>query len=218
MENKKIITNSVLTLEQKDFLRAFLQTDLKKTFYLTGGTALAAFYLQHRDSDDLDFFTEIQFDIEPILSFLKSLSKIKNFDFEKKFDRRIFLLHYQDKQKKLKVEFTQYPFSAVKKRRKVDGLYIDSLEDILVNKLMALSDRCDPKDYVDLYFILKGQPRFKLGKFITKAEKKFGIRGLKYIISAHLLEKIDYSPVSFIKPVSFKEMSSFLQKTARGLL
>ncbi|PYS37916.1 MAG: hypothetical protein DMG14_19585 [Acidobacteria bacterium] len=27
-------------------------------FYLSGGTALSAYYLNHRDSDDLDFFSE----------------------------------------------------------------------------------------------------------------------------------------------------------------
>src|SRR5262249_5228082 len=35
----------------------FAQPDAA-TFYLTGGTALAAFYLNHRVSDDLDFFSD----------------------------------------------------------------------------------------------------------------------------------------------------------------
>lgn len=30
-------------------------------FYLTGGTALSAYYLNHRISDDLDFFSEQEF-------------------------------------------------------------------------------------------------------------------------------------------------------------
>jgi len=32
--------------------------DIEKNFFLTGGTALAVFYLHHRLSDDLDLFTK----------------------------------------------------------------------------------------------------------------------------------------------------------------
>lgn len=31
---------------------------LRKQFYFTGGTALSAIYLHHRESEDLDFFSE----------------------------------------------------------------------------------------------------------------------------------------------------------------
>lgn len=41
-------------------------------FYLTGGTALGRFYLNHRYSDDLDFFvnknTEFRADVQKVLS------------------------------------------------------------------------------------------------------------------------------------------------------
>ena len=47
----------ILTPFQSAFLKAFSQSPLNDRFYLTGGTALAAFYLQHRLSEDLDFFT-----------------------------------------------------------------------------------------------------------------------------------------------------------------
>jgi predicted nucleotidyltransferase component of viral defense system len=33
-------------------------------FYLTGGTALAAYYLRHRLSEDLDFFAEKEFELK----------------------------------------------------------------------------------------------------------------------------------------------------------
>lgn len=35
-------------------------------FYLTGGTALACFYLKHRQSNDLDFFTSVEEIIESL--------------------------------------------------------------------------------------------------------------------------------------------------------
>jgi hypothetical protein len=52
-------TLNILTPLQRRFLDAFSKTELTKDFFLTGGTALAHFYLQHRLSEDLDFFTEV---------------------------------------------------------------------------------------------------------------------------------------------------------------
>lgn len=47
----------ILTSLQEEVLRIFDETEEAELFYLTGGTALAAFYLQHRLSRDLDLFT-----------------------------------------------------------------------------------------------------------------------------------------------------------------
>lgn len=43
------------------------------------------------------------------------------------------------------------------------GLPVDSLEDIAVGKLLALFGRADPKDFVDLYFLLAVEKRFDFG-------------------------------------------------------
>jgi predicted nucleotidyltransferase component of viral defense system len=53
-----ISDNPLLTRDQKDLLLRFRDSPLCRRFYLTGGTALAAFYLHHRLSEDLDFFSE----------------------------------------------------------------------------------------------------------------------------------------------------------------
>jgi hypothetical protein len=47
---------TILTPIQSNFLIEFFH--LTQEFYLTGGTALSAFYLQHRFSEDLDLFTQ----------------------------------------------------------------------------------------------------------------------------------------------------------------
>src|SRR2546428_1111807 len=50
--------SSVLTPLQQQVLVALFDNGLAdRGYYLTGGTALSAVYLQHRYSDDLDFFT-----------------------------------------------------------------------------------------------------------------------------------------------------------------
>lgn len=68
------------TREQKIILDEVKQSDfLKSHFYFTGGTALSAAYLHHRYSDDLDFFSEKQFDNQTIFT----LEELKDF-FRKK--------------------------------------------------------------------------------------------------------------------------------------
>ena len=42
--------------------------------------------------------------------------------------------------------------------------------DILANKLMAMTDRRDPKDYVDVYFILQDYPSMKIEDSIRQQE------------------------------------------------
>jgi predicted nucleotidyltransferase component of viral defense system len=50
-------SNGLLTALQKAFLTLFAEVPDQNQFYLTGGTALAEFYLGHRLSFDLDLFT-----------------------------------------------------------------------------------------------------------------------------------------------------------------
>lgn len=47
------VVNPVLTPFQEELLRAIAGTEIGEAFFLTGGTALAAFYLHHRLSEDL---------------------------------------------------------------------------------------------------------------------------------------------------------------------
>jgi predicted nucleotidyltransferase component of viral defense system len=61
----------VLTDRQVAFLKAVGESSIAKNFYLTGGTALTAFYLGHRYSEDLDFFSETEIDTLPLNVFLK---------------------------------------------------------------------------------------------------------------------------------------------------
>jgi predicted nucleotidyltransferase component of viral defense system len=51
--------SSFLSKHQLDFLDFFSKEKrLRERFYFTGGTALSEYYLHHRRSIDLDFFSE----------------------------------------------------------------------------------------------------------------------------------------------------------------
>jgi len=61
---------------------------LTSNFYFTGGTALSKYYLQHRYSDDLDFFSEKQIDQQLIFSIISSWKNKLGF----RFNSRLILV------------------------------------------------------------------------------------------------------------------------------
>lgn len=200
---------NILTKLQEHFLAYFEKSELSKHFYFTGGTALSYVYLQHRRSYDLDFFTDNKtaLDIDAILSFLHSIAEIEKINYEKIYDRKIFLISAPDES--LKVEFTFYPFKNIAPRRKIGDLWIDSFEDIFVNKLAALADRDEIKDVIDVYFILKERERNYILWGLKKVKEKFGIEGIEYVIQrkfTNLSEKMEDEPY-LIKPIeNYKEL------------
>lgn len=184
--SKKIKDNSILTPYQKIFLEEFAKSDLRHVFRLTGGTALSAFYLEHRLSDDIDFFSSEKIPFYIPEEFLKKLSFIKNITHTRLFDRNIFTLKLKDTAF-LKVEFTYYPLKNIEEPITVDNLLIDSFLDIVVNKLCAIADRLDAKDYVDVYFAIRNS-NLSLEDLINLAEKKCEIMGIRHILQSRLLQ------------------------------
>lgn len=82
----KILTENQLKILEKISNDNFLIRD----FYLTGGTALAEFYLKHRFSEDLDFFSEQEFDATAIAVFFQKNKTADNaFDInDKSYSRK----------------------------------------------------------------------------------------------------------------------------------
>ena len=161
----------VLTRDQTRFIELFtLHPELLTHFYLSGGTALAAYYFHHRESDDLDFFTDTSISLPAVTACMhqaKTELGAKKITYEHLYDRHIFMVETTPL---LKVEFTLYPFPHLAPAMKKEGLLVDSLLDIGANKLFALFDRNEPKDFVDLYFILK---KLSIKTLISGVKKKF---------------------------------------------
>lgn len=146
---------------------------INETFYLSGGTALAAYYIPYRLSEDLDFFSERELEPQFVTSFLKKKQetlKYKEFDFQKSFNRNLFFLRFA--KEILKVEFTYFPFTQLEKPKKVEGIKIDSLLDIAVNKVFTISQNPRTRDFMDLYFIQKKE-KYDFFDLLKKARLKF---------------------------------------------
>lgn len=201
---------------QKRVIQFLISVPGFEKFYLTGGTALAAFYLRHRVSDDLDFFSYD--DIDSI--FIHDLAnKIKNFldasetRFSRLYDRNQFF--YLSGGEEVKIEFTKYPFSQLEPVNNFEGLFVDSEHDVAVNKLAAVLDRFDPKDFVDLYFLL---PKFPLEKLRDGVEKKFGIKVDALFLGSELskVRRVAALP-KMLRPLTVEELKDFFAKEIKKL-
>lgn len=198
------------------------ESQITKWFYLTGGTALAEFYLHHRNSLDIDLFTEEkEVHFPSIDAFLKKNSPKLQI---RKFDRTQFLglisyhLEYKDGSK-LKVDFNYYPFPRIEKGLKLKNLSIDSLIDIATNKVHTLFMKPRTRDYIDLYFIFKKE-KFDLNKLILLAKAKFDwnidkINLANQFIRIKDIKLEDYPKV--LVPFKINEMEKFFLDLANDL-
>ena len=169
------MTATILTADQEQVL-ALLAADrpIAHAFYLSGGTALAEYYLHHRLSEDLDFFSEQEVDTEGISARLKSIQTpagIRRITFEQSFNRNLFFLELDNST--IKTEFTFYPFPRIEQGRKVGALAIDSLLDIAVNKIFTIYQKPRSRDFIDLFCILQKQTEWTLDALREKAQIKF---------------------------------------------
>jgi len=166
---------SQLSARQRIFLDFFItQKSFVTQFYLSGGTCLTEYYLHHRYSEDLDFFSEREFPVQDVTIFLLHSKKLignPGIEYQQSFNRNIYQLIY-GKNDTLKIEFTYYPFKRIEKTVK-KILQIDSLIDIAVNKLFTIYQNPRGRDYYDLYFIFQKEKSFTMKKILSLTRIKF---------------------------------------------
>ncbi len=145
-------------------------------FYLTRGTALGRFYLNHRFSEDLDFFVNADPDYK------EKVERIEN-----RLREEFVLLHeqtvvYEDFTRfiitsegvMLKIEFiNDIPYRCGNPWDSPYGL-IDTPLNILSNKITALTGRDEPKDIFDIYMLAKSYS-FNWIVVFAEAKKKANI-------------------------------------------
>jgi predicted nucleotidyltransferase component of viral defense system len=148
---------TILTLFQKKILDFLSKNpDFTSNFYFTGGTALAEYYLQHRFSEDLDFFSENEIDdlwLNILTKKLREHIKIDKVDIQKSFNRNLVFISIQDEI--IKTEFTYFPFKPIEEPKLYRGMKVDSLIDIAVNKFFTVYQKPTARHFIDLFLILK---------------------------------------------------------------
>ncbi len=190
------------------------RTKILDSFFLTGGTALSVFYLEHRISEDLDFFSVDTVDLGEIDFLIKragfdSLQSVKS---SKGFIRCLI--------DGVKVDLVHDPLSLPGNRTPVaiddTSVAVDFIENIFSNKLTTLVSRTEPKDFIDFFFLNSACPDFTLDRLYTLAGKKDAIfddpASAAYRIEENLnaILKLGMLP-TLLKIIDVKEFEAFFR-------
>lgn len=181
-------------------------------FYLAGGTALAM-QIGHRISADFDLF------------YPSTLPKNLLEKIERTFrGQKIKVIVNSGGQLTVlidgvQVTFLEYPFPVIQDFVNHEGLKMLSVEEIGATKAYVIGRRATFKDYVDLFFILKGGYG-TLEKIVTLAEKKYQDRFSKRLFLEQLVYMEDVPPmeIRFLKEHTAKEeIENFFEKEVAKL-
>jgi len=181
-------------------------------FYLAGGTALAL-QIGHRISVDFDFFSEKE--ISPGL--LDKLRKIfKDFKVEAVINHSEQLSVNVNK---IKIDFVKYNFPPLMDLSEFWGIKFLSIPEIAAAKAYTIGRRITFKDYIDLYFILRGKFVF-LQNLIAICKKKYKDEFNERLFLEQLisLEEAEETPIEFLrKPITKRTMAEFFKKEIKKL-
>lgn len=201
--------SKVLTPLKRDFLKAFFERDQR--FFLTGGSALGVFYLQHRWSYDLDLFCTEDFEwlevdaalrdaaveIHAAVEILKSSPYFRRYRLKRGEESEIVDL----------VRDLNPQVDANKNRK--GTIRVDTLHEILLNKICTLVSRGEIKDLLDLYFL--DRQGYRVEDYLQEARQKDG--GVDPAMMSHLLSKVrvEERPEYLAAEVSLEDFRAFIE-------
>lgn len=148
----------IITAIQEAILKHFASAPDSQQFYLTGGTALAYFYLKHRQSNDLDFFTSVPELVNPFSHDLETVLRNQGMSLARLRTTQSFIeLAVQSGADKTIIQLAQdspFRFGPAAEFPDFPGLKVDNLRDIASNKLLALFGRATLRDFIDIYTLI----------------------------------------------------------------
>lgn len=158
--------------------KSLSQVPACRSFYLGGGTGLAL-HLGHRRSEDLDFFSRRSFRPELLARRITGAGVPKNVVLGEGA-LECWLAGF-------KLQFLYYPHRLLRPLQETDyGTLADAI-DIVLMKLIAISQRGSKRDFIDLACFLRHYPHTSLADLLDLLRRKYG-----RLNRAHLLRALTY--------------------------
>jgi predicted nucleotidyltransferase component of viral defense system len=168
-------------------------------FYLTGGTALSRFYLDHRYSDDLDFFSHELHQFPELFRLLFEKIRNKWELTELEVDARDFKrLRVSTQTASLKIDFVADRVPRIGLPVLHKGFYIDTVRNILGNKICAALGRDEARDISDLIYIARSRT-FDWPAILEEAKAK------ESFSREELIFRLESFPTELLESVPFKQ-------------
>lgn len=230
--------NTQLKAQQLRILKAVAnQID---DFYLVGGTALSLFYFDHRESEDLDFFTQ-RFSPERVVQVVDHIKKqlpvvieLKAENLSETGKAKMMIYNAKLENQIIKIDFVQDVWPLIKPLQRKDGIDVLSVEDIYLKKIYAVGGhvtgvdevgrakadggRQEGKDLFDLYYLSK--EFLSLSEFVSQycdqPQKTAIIRWFRTFDRTQM--KIDLSEVKAKEKLEFGDIDRYLNEEIKKIL
>ncbi len=175
-----------------------------KEFYLVGGTALAL-QLGHRNSIDIDLFSQNDFTAEELEELLKP-----KFTFTTTLARKNTVLAVVNN---IKTDFIKHPYPFVLPPITEENITFLSKEDIAAMKFHAIIQSGKRlKDFIDIYYLLQYfSMQQMLGFFVQKYNYSNPMIAMKAI---NFFDEIDENidPPKLLKPVTVTQIKKRIRE------
>lgn len=200
----------VLTPEARSVLAALAPTARRYGFVLVGGTA-TALHLGHRDSHDLDFFTEAHFDVLALQDAVREAAGSVA-DIMPSPDT----LHLNANN--VRLSFIRQSGMRLSASSELDGMPVADEKTLLALKLNAIAGRGDRKDFIDVFGLCQagvGGPNLL----------QFAEKYLPMLDQTHLLVSLSYVKDAEATPMphmrvdwQWSEIRRYFERTTSELL
>jgi len=221
-ENNPLHGRGILTPLQKRFLELFANLPDQDQFYLAGGTALSEYYLGHRLSYDLDIFSGTDRLIQPTSFQVEKMCAANNIPIKvvRRFATFVEFL-VGEGEESFKVDMAlDSPFRLEPTLLSETGVQVNNYTDLRADKILAYFGRSEPRDAVDVYFILQNESLETLME--QAAQKDTGFDAYWFAIALNRVEKfpdeLENWPVKMLKPIDARDLKSTFQKLALELM
>lgn len=172
-------------------------------FYLVGGTALAL-QIGHRNSIDIDLFTEREFEAAEIETAL-----ISQFSYRTTLAKKNSVLAVVNN---IKTDFIRHQYPLLRPVLSDEGITMLSKEDIAAMKLHAIIQSGKRlKDYIDIYFLLQ---YFSMKQMLDYFAQKYQYTNPMIAMKAvNFFDEIDEAidPPKLLKPLKLDEIRKRIQ-------
>lgn len=221
-----LVMNKDLKSHQLHILKSL--ADQIDDFYLVGGTALSLFYFDHRESEDLDFFTK-NFSparVVQVVDYLKSqlpaVVELKADNLSETTQIKVMVYNVQVKGRIIKIDFVEDVYDLINPFQRKNGINVLSVEDIYLKKIYAVGGfavgldeigqikfeggRQKAKDLFDLYYLSK--EFLNLSEFVSRycdQPRKEGI--IRWFRKFDRLEmKADLADIKTKEKIEFRDI------------
>jgi hypothetical protein len=170
-----------------------------KDFVLVGGTALSL-QIGHRQSVDIDLFTQSAFDKNEILTYLESHYKNQYHEFFNA-DKIFQFTIDTPEEENIKVDLVHYDAPHIEPPRTEESITYLGIKDIAAMKLRVMANgKHRAKDYIDMCYILA---HISLDEVFESFKKKYGGTDITHIKKAlsesNLVNPYEWEKIKMIK-------------------